>query len=68
MSQSSRVGIVLAGVYTPKTFMTAAEIRRQSGIPEEIIANGMGIRDKPIPGPNDHTSAMALWTSQDALS
>ncbi len=62
------VGIVSAGVYIPQSFITAAEIARASGIPEDVIANKMGIRRKPIPGPNDHTNAMALWASQDALA
>jgi 3-oxoacyl-[acyl-carrier-protein] synthase-3 len=55
-------------VYIPQTFITAAEISRESGIPEDVIANKMGIRRKPIPGPNDHTNAMGIWAAQDALA
>jgi 3-oxoacyl-[acyl-carrier-protein] synthase-3 len=62
------IGIVSAGVYIPRSFITAAEIARMSGIPEEVVANKMGIRRKPIPGPDDHTNAMALWAAQDAFS
>lgn len=62
------IGIVSAGVYIPQSFITAAEIARRSGIPEDIVANKMGIRRKPIPGPHDHTNAMGLWAAQDALA
>jgi 3-oxoacyl-[acyl-carrier-protein] synthase-3 len=62
------VGIVSAGVYLPKSFITAAEISQLSGIPEDIVINKMGICQKPIPGPADHTNAMALWAAQDAFS
>jgi len=65
---NTTVGIVSAGVYIPQSFITAAEIARASGIPEDVVANKMGIRRKPIPGPNDHTNAMALWAAQDALA
>lgn len=65
---NTTVGIVSAGVYIPQSFITAAEIAHASGIPEDVIANKMGIRRKPIPGPNDHTNAMALWAAQDAFA
>ena len=62
------VGIVSAGVYIPQTFITAADIALMSGIPENVLADKMGIRRKPVPGPNDHTNAMALWAAQDAFA
>ncbi len=65
---SPSVGIVSAGVYLPKPRITAAEISRLSGIPEDVIINKMGIREKPVPGPADHTNAMALWAAQDAFA
>jgi 3-oxoacyl-[acyl-carrier-protein] synthase-3 len=68
MSVQPSVGIVSAGVYIPQTFITAADIAQMSGIPEDVIANKMGIRRKPVPGPNDHTNAMALWAAQDAFT
>jgi 3-oxoacyl-[acyl-carrier-protein] synthase-3 len=69
MSKSkTTVGIVSAGVYIPQTFITAADIARMSGIPENVLADKMGIRRKPVPGPNDHTNAMALWAAQDAFA
>ncbi|MBI4788537.1 MAG: 3-oxoacyl-ACP synthase [Chloroflexi bacterium] len=62
------VGIVSAGAYIPQSFISAAEMARATGIPEEIIRTKFGLNRKPIPGPNDHTNAMALWAAQDALA
>jgi 3-oxoacyl-[acyl-carrier-protein] synthase-3 len=62
------VGIVSAGSYVPSTFISAAEMAQKSGIPEEVIRTKFGLNRKPVPGPNDHTNAMALWASQDALA
>jgi 3-oxoacyl-[acyl-carrier-protein] synthase-3 len=62
------VGIVAAGTYIPSTYITAAEIAEKTGIPEAIIVTKFGLRRKPVPGPADHTNAMALWAAQDALA
>lgn len=62
------VGIVAAGIYVPQTYISSAEIARRTGIPEDIIRTKFGLNRKPIPGPNDHTNAMALWAAQDALA
>lgn len=68
MNKADTVGIVAAGSYVPQTVMTAAEIAARTGIPEEVIVSKFGIVQKPIPGPDDHTNAMALWAAQDALA
>lgn len=62
------VGIVAAGTYIPQHSITAAEIAERTGIPEDVIATKFGLRRKPVPGPDDHTNAMAVWAAQDALS
>ena len=61
------IGIVSAGVYVPRTYQSAAEIAELSGIPEEIVITKLGIVRKPVPGPDDHTNAMARWAAVDAL-
>ena len=33
-----------------------------------MIREKFGIHQKPIPGPDDHTNAMALWAAQDAIA
>jgi 3-oxoacyl-[acyl-carrier-protein] synthase-3 len=62
------VGIVATGAYIPKNSITAAEIAERTGIPEEIIVRKFGLNRKPVPGPDDHTNAMAVWAAQDALA
>lgn len=64
----THVGIVSAGAYVPKTVLTAAEIAARTGIPEPVIRDKFGIRQKPIPGPDDHTNAMAVHAARDALA
>lgn len=61
------VGILSVGSYVPKTFISAAQIAHETGIPETVIATKFGIVQKPIPGPDDHTNAMALWAAEEAL-
>lgn len=65
---SSSVGIVSAGIYIPRTFITAKEIALRTDIPEGVIATKFGIVKKPIPGPDDHTNAMAVFAARDALA
>jgi 3-oxoacyl-[acyl-carrier-protein] synthase III len=67
MDQPS-IGIAAVGTYTPATSISAAEIAARTGIPEEVIRTKFGIERKPVPGPEDHTNAMALWAAQDALA
>jgi len=61
-------GIVAAGVYVPQTVMTAADIARETGIPEAVIRDKFGITQKHVPGPADHTNQMGIWAAQDCLS
>jgi 3-oxoacyl-[acyl-carrier-protein] synthase-3 len=62
------IGIVSAGMYIPKQFMTAAEIAEQSGLPEWVVRDKLGIEQKPVAGPDDQPNQMAVWAAQDALS
>jgi 3-oxoacyl-[acyl-carrier-protein] synthase-3 len=68
MDSVPTVGLVSAGVYLPEPRITAAEISRLSGIPEDVVINKLGIQQKPVPGPADHTNAMALWAAEDAFA
>jgi 3-oxoacyl-[acyl-carrier-protein] synthase-3 len=65
---SAYVGIMAAGAYVPATTITAAEIAVRTGIPEAVIRDKLGIRRKPIPGPEDHTNAMALRAAAEAVA
>lgn len=62
------IGIVSIGTYTPSQFMTAAEVARITGLPEQVITEKLGIRRKPIPGPDDHPNAMGIKAALDCLS
>jgi 3-oxoacyl-[acyl-carrier-protein] synthase III len=64
----AHVGIMAAGAYVPQTMMTAAELAERTGVPETVIRDKLGIRRKPIPGPDDHTNAMALRAAADAIA
>lgn len=61
------IGIASTGVYIPEKRMTAEDIAKQSGIPLTVIKNKMGITKKPVPGPGDHTVAMAIKAAEKAL-
>ncbi len=56
------------GVYLPKSRMGAEEIARKSGLPEWVVREKLGILEKPVPGPDDHPAAMALWAAEEALA
>jgi 3-oxoacyl-[acyl-carrier-protein] synthase-3 len=68
MPEQFSVGIVSVGTYVPEPVMTAADIAAASGIDEWVIREKFGITQKHIPGPIDHTNAMAIWAAHDCLS
>jgi 3-oxoacyl-[acyl-carrier-protein] synthase-3 len=65
---SVSAGIVSAGMYIPKQFMTAAEIAERSGLPEWVVRDKLGIEQKAVAGPDDQPNQMAVWAAQDALA
>ncbi|MDA8337418.1 MAG: 3-oxoacyl-ACP synthase [Peptococcaceae bacterium] len=67
MNNSPAIGIVSTGLYLPKHRITAAEIAGLSGIPVEIVRDKMGINQKPVPGPEDHTCQMGIRAARQAL-
>ena len=62
------VGIVSAGMYLPEPVLTAADIAEQSGLPEWVVREKLGINQKHMAGPDDHPNQMAIWAAQDCLS
>jgi 3-oxoacyl-[acyl-carrier-protein] synthase-3 len=62
------VGIVSTGMYLPEGVLTAAEIAEQSGLPEWVVREKLGINQKHMAGPQDHPNQMAVWAAQDCLS
>jgi len=67
-SSNVAMGIVSVGMYLPEPVLTAAEIAEQSGLPEWVVREKLGINQKHIAGPDDHPNQMAVWAAQDCLS
>ena len=58
------VGIVSAGTYLPEPALTAADIAEESGLPEWVVRDKLGINQKRMAGPDDHPNQMAIWAAQ----
>ena len=61
------IGIVSTGIYIPESFITGAKIAELAGIPEAVVEGKMGIKKKPVPGPNDHTCEMGIKAARIAI-
>ena len=61
------IGIVSYASYLPETRMTGQEIAQLSEIPVEVVEQKMGIKEKTVPGPEDHTVEMGLKAAKKAL-
>jgi len=56
------------GVYTPEAVVTGEEIAAQSDIPEDVVVEKMGIREKHVcPPDDDHVTDMCVKAAEDAL-
>ena len=62
------VGIVSVGMYLPEPVLTAAEIAEESGLPEWVVRDKLGIEQKHMAGPDDHPNEMAIKAALDCLS
>jgi 3-oxoacyl-[acyl-carrier-protein] synthase III len=61
------IGIVATGTYLPEKVITAAEIAAESGLPEWVLRDKMGITQKHVAGPDDHPNQMAVWAARACL-
>lgn len=61
------IGIRSIATYIPDNFLTGKEIANKAGIPVEVVEEKMGIRKKPIPGPDDHTCEMGIRAAKKAI-
>ena len=55
-------------MYVPDSFMTATEFAEQSGLPEWVVREKLGINKKYIAGPDDHPNEMAILAAKDCLA
>jgi len=62
------IGIKGIGTYLPDRVMTAAEIAEKTGIPEAIIVEKFGVKQKPVPTDRDTTSYMGFQAAKKALA
>jgi 3-oxoacyl-[acyl-carrier-protein] synthase-3 len=63
------VGLTGYGRYTPDEVVTGEEIAEQSGIPEEVVVEKMGMREKRVcPPDDDHVTDMSIAAAEDALA
>jgi 3-oxoacyl-[acyl-carrier-protein] synthase-3 len=62
------VGIVSYATYLPETIQDAAYISSASGIPEAVVVEKLGIRQKRRASRADQTSAMAIAAARKALA
>jgi 3-oxoacyl-[acyl-carrier-protein] synthase-3 len=57
------------GRYVPDEVVTGPDIAEQSGIPEDVVVEKMGVREKHVcPADDDHASDMATKAARDALA
>ena len=61
------MGIVSTGTYFPDTHITAAEIAEQSGMPEWVVREKLGIERKFIADPQVHPNEMAVLAARKAM-
>jgi 3-oxoacyl-[acyl-carrier-protein] synthase-3 len=64
----TNVGLTGYGRYTPEEVVTGEEIAERSGIPEEVVTEKMGMREKRVcPPDDDHCTDMSIDAAEEAL-
>jgi 3-oxoacyl-[acyl-carrier-protein] synthase-3 len=61
------VGIIGIGTYFPSAVETAADLVERTGIPEEVLREKMGIRQRHVAGDADTITYMATCAAQQAI-
>ncbi|WP_115864936.1 3-oxoacyl-ACP synthase [Halorussus litoreus] len=74
----STVGLTGYGTYVPEEVLTGEEIAAESGLPEEVVVEKMGVREKRVCPPDadsrqtgsdaDHATDMCVKAAEDALA
>ncbi len=64
---STQIGIAGFGTYFPPEIETAADLVERTGIPENILREKMGIRQRHVAGTADSVTAMATHAARKAL-
>jgi 3-oxoacyl-[acyl-carrier-protein] synthase-3 len=61
------MGIVSTGTWFPERYLTAADIASQSGLPEWVVREKLGIERKYVADPQVHPNEMAVKAARIAL-
>jgi 3-oxoacyl-[acyl-carrier-protein] synthase-3 len=61
------MGIVSTGTWFPERYLTAADIAAQSGLPEWVVREKLGIERKYVADPQVHPNEMAVKAARIAL-
>jgi 3-oxoacyl-[acyl-carrier-protein] synthase-3 len=61
------IGIAATAIWLPQQVETAADIAHQTGIPESVIIEKMGVQRKYVAGPDDQPSQIAARAARQAL-
>ena len=61
------MGIVSTGTFFPDTYVTAEEIAEQSGLPEWVVRDKLGIDRKFVADPKVHPNEMAVRAARKAI-
>ena len=61
------VGLVSWGTYFPERVEAAVDLVERTGIPEDILVEKLGIRQRHIAGPDDTVTTMATYAARKAL-
>lgn len=68
-THDSRVGLTGYGTYVPDEIITGEEIAAESGIPEDVVVEKMGVREKRVcPPDDDHATDMCVTAAEEALA
>ena len=63
------VSITGIGTYVPDETITGEAIAAESGIPEEVVVEKMGVREKHVcPADGDHATDMSVKAAEEALA
>ncbi|SKC76374.1 3-oxoacyl-ACP synthase [Maledivibacter halophilus] len=69
MNKSETIcGIVGFGLYIPKERITAKDLEEKSGIPENIIMNKLGVKQKVLGSKEDHCLTMTIKAVRECLN
>jgi len=61
------MGIVSTGTWFPDSYLTAADIAGQSGLPERVVREKLGIERKYVADPQVHPNQMAVHAARKAI-